>query len=301
MDNLTHGAIGILTGWIRKVDPAREEPDTDRAVPWATFMAAEAPDLDVFIRRIPGLEWVGHRGITHTLVALPFTALAVALVCKLFWRRARFWPVFWWAMLGMFIGHLVADVITWTGIRPLLPWSNWRLSYPIMPFIDLFLTIPLLTAVLIGRYRPQWRRNLALGIAASVLLFEAGRSGAYLMARTVSAGAAAVPSGHRIVSLQAGGGYLVREVNWWAPWRVAEYRLPPQSDDPRIRNARRELESGSFLLRMGQLYYLTEQRGEVLRVTQVNLRSQFPLGYPWVEIDSSGKIVRQGRDWWLDL
>lgn len=130
-----------------------------RAVPWLTLLAAEVPDLDVFVRRIPGLAWVGHRGISHSLVAAPFIALAVALVIKLCFRRTRLTTLFPLALGTLLVAHLLPDVITYRGIRPLLPWSQWRLTYPLIPLVDPFVILPLAAVLLVGWIRPLWRRR----------------------------------------------------------------------------------------------------------------------------------------------
>lgn len=295
MDNVTHGAIGILTGWSRK---GGDDPVTARAVPWAAFMAAEAPDLDVFIRRIPGLGWVGHRGITHTLAALPFTALAVALVCKLLFPRARFHVLFIWAAASMFLAHLVADVITYSGIRPFLPWSAYRASYEIMPFIDLNLSLPLVLAVLLGWWKPQWRRKLAVGVGAGALLYLGARAGAYATVREVSSQAQAVPVGHRVVSREDGG-FRVREVRFWAPWQVTERSLPPVDPDPAMLRAAQALRPANRFLQPRTPYYLIEARGALRRITVVDLTGRFAIGYPWAEVDGDGQILRRGRTWFI--
>lgn len=297
MDNITHGSIGLIVGWLRRTDPTREDPDTDRAVPWATFMAAQAPDLDVFIRKLPGLEWVGHRAITHTLIALPFTALAVALICKLFLRRARFPVVFGWAALGMFVGHLVADVITWTGIRPFLPWSHHRVSYEIMPFIDLSFTLPMLLVVALSVMRPDWRRTLSMAFSVLALVYFTGRGAAFATAKAISPSAAAVPTGHRLVRLDAQGGYVVQDIPFWAPWQVNERRVPRASDDPAVTHAAWSLMPRSRYLRPRVPYLQIEPRGDLRRVIVVDLLPHFPLGYPYADLDTQGKVVRQGRTW----
>jgi membrane-bound metal-dependent hydrolase YbcI (DUF457 family) len=298
MDNLTHGAFGIVTGWVRKVDPARKDLHTDRAVPWATFLAAEAPDLDVFIRRIPGLEGVSHRGITHTLIAVPFTALAAALLCKLLFPRARFPVVAVWAAAGMLVGHLFADVITFSGIRPFLPWSQARVSYEIIPFIDLNFSLPLLLVVIAGLLKPAWRRPLAIGLAALAIAYFGARFGSLATMKELTARPTPVPTGHRLVSSD-GSGIVVREARFWAPRAVVERRLPRPGFDPAVEQAALSIRSGNRFLRPAVPYYLVEQRGDLRRVTVVDLLGRFAIGSPWAEIDPAGRIVRTGRAWFV--
>lgn len=183
MDTFTHGFLGLAVGWAAGGAPNREQTPagaTARALPWVAFMAAEAPDLDVLIRRLPGLEWVGHRGITHTFVAAPILALLITVAVKAVFRQARVAILYATSLGTLLVAHLLMDVITYRGIRPWLPWSQARLTYPIITFIDLRVSLPLAAATLIGWYRPQWRRQVSLAVLAWVGLYLSFRAWVYL-------------------------------------------------------------------------------------------------------------------------
>lgn len=321
MDTVTHAALGIAIGWLRRPGGAEVEAPTNRAVPWATLMAAEAPDLDIFIRRIPGLEWVGHRGITHTFLAAPFLALGVAAVAKLLFRRARFSTLYAWSLGALLIAHLGADVITYRGIRPLLPWSQWRLNFEVIPFIDLLFSGPLLIALglgsslaLAGRWvasrrreegqrqgvRLSPRRAAAATFALWALIYLGGRGIAWSTARSELAGATAVLTGFRLVSSSADG-LRVRSVAFWAPWRVTERRLAHPGDFQvlvPVSPPGRSIIPARFL-RVRYPHVVTRNYGTVTRLTIVDLLAQYPLGSHWIELDGSGQVVRQGRSWVL--
>lgn len=319
MDTVTHAALGIAIGWLRRPGEGEAEAPTNRAVPWATLMAAEAPDLDVFIRRIPGLEWVGHRGITHTFLAAPFLALGVAAVAKLLFRRARFSTLYAWSLGALLVAHLGADVITYRGIRPLLPWSQWRLSYEIMPFIDLLFSGPLLialglgsTVALAGRWlaarrerggerraiRLSPRRAAAAAFALWALFYLGGRGIAWSTARSELAGATAVLTGFRTVSSSADG-VRVRAVAFWAPWRITERRLAHPGDIQVLLPVRMPTSSiiPSRFFRVRYPHVVATTSGSLTRLTIIDLLAQYPLGSHWVELDGAGKVVRQGRSW----
>lgn len=319
MDTVTHAALGIVIGWLRRPGEGEGEAPTNRAVPWATLMAAEAPDLDVFIRRIPGLEWVGHRGITHTFLAAPFLALGVAAVAKLLFRRARFSTLYAWSLGALLIAHLGADVITYRGIRPLLPWSQWRLNYEIMPFIDLLFSGPLLIALGLGatlalagrwlasrRERGGERRGVRLAprrAAAAVfalwaIFYLGGRGIAWSTARSELAGGTAILTGFRTVSSSADG-LRVRSVAFWTPWRVTERRLAHPAGTQVLVPVNPP--GGSIIparfLRVRYPHVVVSSSGSATRLTIVDLLAQYPLGSHWVELDGSGQAVRQGRSW----
>src|SRR3972149_3264115 len=114
MDTITHGIVGALAARAFFAGTPRPSPAVigeasgaghapiGRAAIVACTLGAMFPDIDVFAGPVAGnplamLEW--HRGVTHSVVALPFWALLLAAVAgplgrwvkwesPPFWRRA---------------------------------------------------------------------------------------------------------------------------------------------------------------------------------------------------------------------
>jgi inner membrane protein len=105
----------------------------------AATLAAEAPDLDVvWGLGGPVVGLAHHRGITHTLIAAPFVALAatgfVWLVQRFSRTRRRaiidLQPIRWlWVWFAAFVADLSHLLLDWTnnyGVRPFFPFNaHW--------------------------------------------------------------------------------------------------------------------------------------------------------------------------------
>src|SRR5580698_10531049 len=103
----------------------------------AATLAAEAPDLDVvWMVGGPVVGLQHHRGITHTLIAGPFMALAIT---GFIWLLHRFLfsrrkssrdpqPIRWlWIWLTALIAHFSHLLLDWTnnyGVRPFFPFNT---------------------------------------------------------------------------------------------------------------------------------------------------------------------------------
>jgi inner membrane protein len=181
LDNITHGLLGIAIGALRRRDggPEHDAPlsHTDKAVAWATFLAAEVPDSDVFFTaasRDPMAEYRYHRGLTHTLLFAPVAALMVTLLTRLIWREAKVKTVYGWSLASVLIAHLLNDWMTGWGTRLLYPFSDARLGLDWVPIVDLLYTLPLLAAVLLAWRRPQTRRKAAMAVVTYLGLYTFG-------------------------------------------------------------------------------------------------------------------------------
>lgn len=178
MDNLTHGLLGAAIGMLRPRDggPERDAPPTptDRAVVWASVMAAEMPDLDVFLGGGPMAGYQYHRGLSHAFITAPAVALVASSVVSLLWRKARFGTVYLWSLLSVLVAHLVNDLMTGWGTRVLLPWSEARLASDWVPIVDLLYTLPLLLGVLLAYRRPLLRGKAIAGVLLYLLVYTCG-------------------------------------------------------------------------------------------------------------------------------
>lgn len=181
MDNITHGLMGAAIGMLRKRDGGFEHDgplsDTDKAVAWASFLAAEAPDIDVFFSlfaRGAMDEYKYHRGITHSFLMAPVIALVATGLTKLVWRGAKARTVYGWSLAAVLVAHLVNDWMTGWGTRLLFPFSDVRLGLDWVPIVDLLYTLPLLAAVILAWRRPRARRQAAAAILSYLALYTFG-------------------------------------------------------------------------------------------------------------------------------
>src|SRR5687767_12349720 len=117
MDTLTHGLLGLAVGALRR-------PDADRAAIFvACVLAAEIPDLDYVWPADDSVlhSLKAHRGLTHSLLAVPLIALVATALTKLVFRRAPALSLFLWSLPAVLFAHLLADAWTGWGTRLALP------------------------------------------------------------------------------------------------------------------------------------------------------------------------------------
>ena len=160
MDTVTHGIAGSVLG--RSLSRSAGA----RTALVVGGVAAMLPDLDfLYIRS--RLDYLSeHRGWTHSFLVMPFLALAVALVVKVFVRGARL-PALWvFAAVGI-VSHIVFDWITSFGTMFWTPVSRARHSLDWVFILDPWFTgISLATLVLALVFRERGRRVAAAGSAA---------------------------------------------------------------------------------------------------------------------------------------
>ena len=166
MDLLTHVALGGViaqTGFSRKLG--------NRAV-LLGITGGLLPDLDIGTGMIMGDPWVQltlHRGITHSILIVPFVS---AMLAWIFWRWCKKTVHFgWWYLLAFLVlcTHILLDCCTSYGTQILAPLSDDRVAWHCLSIVDIFYTLPLLLAFIVclvfNRYRPQ-KNTCWLGIGA---------------------------------------------------------------------------------------------------------------------------------------
>ena len=161
MDPITHGITGALLG---------KGFFSDRQGRVATFAAALGavfPDIDLiaeFVSRDPMAIVKYHRGITHSFVALPFFAAALAWLTRLVARR-RGIETPSWGMLTIIYGvgiasHILLDGTTSFGTRMWTPFSQKRVAWDLMFIIDFVLSAcVLLPQVVAWIYNDEARKQ----------------------------------------------------------------------------------------------------------------------------------------------
>ncbi|MEP6992956.1 MAG: metal-dependent hydrolase [Acidobacteriota bacterium] len=167
MDTLSHGLAGTI------LSRASSDRPEARGAFWVGAIAAMVPDLD-FLFIATRLDYLrDHRSWTHSFLVLPFLALAIALVARLFLRKAPLAALWLFAALGL-ASHILFDWITSFGIMFWTPLSRTRYALDWVFILDPFFTgISLLTFAGAMVFRSRARRIAAAGSLLLVLYIAA--------------------------------------------------------------------------------------------------------------------------------
>ena len=159
MDTITHGIAGSMLTRTLTERPAR-------AALLLGVAAGMFPDCD-FLFMPDRLSYLrNHRGWTHSFVALPLFALALALAGRLVFRRARLPDLWVFCAVGI-ASHILLDWVTSFGTMFFTPFSRTRYSLDWVFILDPFLTG--LAAVSLGAAL-AWRSGGRKVAAAGSLL-----------------------------------------------------------------------------------------------------------------------------------
>ena len=186
MEPITHlltGAVLARTGFNRKT----------RLATAAMALAAEAPDLDVFLYfGGSAFGFAHHRGFTHTIWGVPLMAaitIAFLYVWTKLWYRIRppkadALPIRWGLLYGYCciaaLSHILLDFTNNYGVRPFWPvwkqWYAWDIVFIIEPVMLVALILGLVMPSLFGLInseigaRQKGPRGRASAITALVLI-----------------------------------------------------------------------------------------------------------------------------------
>ena len=167
MDNVTHAALGIAAGIV-----LRRRGASLPAAAVAGLLAAEAPDLDVFIRSAgdPLVSFRWHRHFTHSFAFMPVWALLSALLTAWFFRWRKLGEAPWRDLLlpalAGALTHLLCDGCTSYGTMLLWPFTDRRYAWDCLPIVDLFATLPVLTLAILA-----WKKSAPRLAAYGLLWF----------------------------------------------------------------------------------------------------------------------------------
>lgn len=139
------------------------------------------PDLDVLPINLltddPVRRMTWHRGLSHSLLVLPFVAWAIWAWCKGRGKRVAESPRRWfWAIQLALCTHPLLDAFTVYGTQLLWPLPPRPVMWSSVFIIDPLYTVWLLAACLVAwwaRERPLAQRALVLGLALSSLYLGA--------------------------------------------------------------------------------------------------------------------------------
>lgn len=141
MDNLTHTAVGLFLS----------RAGLNRWTPAATpilLLAANAPDIDILSVAGGSLNYLHyHRHLTHSLIAMPFLAVAAVLLVRSIWRKPLPWAGACAAALLGVASHLLLDWTNVYGVRLLLPFSAEWQHLDLNSIVDLWIWAALLLGI----------------------------------------------------------------------------------------------------------------------------------------------------------
>ena len=182
MDTITHGIAGALIAKaaFRGQDMFAAKPVTRaRIITWSLMLGAIFLDSDVFREFFSHndlliLTW--HRSITHSLVCLPFFAVALAGLTRWFVRWLKWDVPSFAALTGIYaigiFSHILMDLITSFGtiIWSPVKWSRpaWDLIFIIDFTLTAILLVPQIVAWVYAKEGGLQRRALASWIVFAV-------------------------------------------------------------------------------------------------------------------------------------
>lgn len=159
MDPVTHVATGLLFSQLI--------PTPSRA--WgavAGVIFALLPDLDYLLTAVDRLAFIRyHRGLTHSLMAVPLFALLGAGVGLVLFGPRWFRPLF---LLGLatLTCHLLLDLATAYGTQVFSPFTRRKLTLDWLFIIDPYLTLLFATGAAAALFSPGWGRQVGASCLA---------------------------------------------------------------------------------------------------------------------------------------
>jgi membrane-bound metal-dependent hydrolase YbcI (DUF457 family) len=174
MDTITHGIAGALIGKavFRGEDMFASKPmNRARIITWSLMLGAIFPDSDIirdWFSSDPMLILTWHRSITHSLMCMPFFALALAALTRWFARWRNWDAPSFAALTGIYaigiLSHIFLDLVTTFGT---MIWSPLKWSRPAWDLI--FIIDFTFSALLLGPQilawvyrRPEGLKNRAI-------------------------------------------------------------------------------------------------------------------------------------------
>ncbi len=172
MDTITHALFGLVI--YRSIDKEGMSKEAKRALLFTSVAGSEIPDIDVVSQLwdTGGRYLMWHRGITHSVLLVPFWAALLTVLSALFWRirnRAILKKIALIGLLAVFI-HDTADIFNAWGTGYLEPFTNARLTFGTVSIVDPLLWIIIAAAFIISQIKRQHATRIFRGAACLVLL-----------------------------------------------------------------------------------------------------------------------------------
>jgi membrane-bound metal-dependent hydrolase YbcI (DUF457 family) len=234
MDTITHGIAGALIAKaaFRGQDMLGAKPvNRERIITWSLMLGAIFPDSDVlreFFSHNDLLIVTWHRSITHSLVCLPFFAIALAALTRWFVRWRKWEPPSFGALVAIYavgiLSHILLDLVTSFGT---MIWSPVKWSRPAWDLI--FIIDFTLTAIFLAPQILAWvyakKEGLQQRALGSWMAFAAATLGVAAIGRIV--GAPLSSSGILAAVVVFAAAFLLPAVRNWglrvplASWNLA--------------------------------------------------------------------------------
>jgi len=142
MDTASHVLVGVtLAGLAAASDPAAAgSPAVLHAVMTATVVGSNAPDLDVLVRMKGKAAYIrAHRGVTHSLPALPVWAVSIGLsMAYVFGIPGEAWTIMLWSFVAV-VCHVGLDLLNAYGVQCLRPITRKWLHLDVLCLFDPYL------------------------------------------------------------------------------------------------------------------------------------------------------------------
>ena len=233
MDTITHGIAGALIAKaaFRGQDMLGAKPvNRERIITWSLMLGAIFPDSDVlreFFSHNDLLIVTWHRSITHSLVCLPFFALALAALTRWFVRWRKWDSPSFGALVAIYavgiLSHILLDLVTSFGT---MIWSPVKWSRPAWDLI--FIIDFTLTAIFLAPQILSWvyakKEGLQQRALGSWMAFAVATLGVAAIGRVV--GAPLSSSGILAAIVIFAAAFLLPAIrNWGLLVRLASWNL----------------------------------------------------------------------------
>ena len=140
MDTSTHIVMGLGLGALAHLSPAvQQHPELAAAIMLCTILGSNAPDFDYIFRLKSNGDYIRqHRGLSHSLFAIPIWAFVISILLYISFPSIPFFPVFIWTFVAVIL-HVIFDVMNFYGTQAMRPFTNRWISLNFIPLFDPFI------------------------------------------------------------------------------------------------------------------------------------------------------------------